>query len=91
MIKAFRHKGLKELFEARRSRRIRFNDQARCLRRLDALDAAERPEDMDIPGFRFHILHGNPVRYSVWVTGNYRVTFEWDGQDATRVDYEDYH
>ena len=91
MIKTFNNKGLTELFEKGRTSKIRINDQARCMRRLDVLDASEAPEDMDIPGFRFHALHGNPKRYSVWVTGNYRITFEWDGKDAIRVDYEDYH
>ena len=91
MIKTFKHKGLKELFETGSSRKIKPQDEARCLRRLDALEAAERPEDLDIPGFQFHRLHGNPKRYSVWVTGNYRITFGWDDKDASKVDYEDYH
>ena len=91
MIKTFKHKGLKALFEKGRTRKIKQNDQDRCLRRLDVLEAAESPEEMDIPGFKFHKLHGSPDRFSVWVTGNYRITFEWEGKDALRVDYEDYH
>lgn len=91
MILTFKHKGLQELFERGKTRRINSQQQAKCLRRLDVLEAAENPEDMDIPGFHFHVLHGAPTRYSVRITGNYRVTFEWDGQDAIRVDYEDYH
>lgn len=91
MIKSFRHKGLEELFTTGNSKKIRKDHQARCLRRLDALDAAEAPEEMNIPGFRFHGLQGNPKRYAVSVTGNYRITFEWEGKDAHVVDYEDYY
>ena len=91
MIRSFRHKGLKELFEKGSSRKIKQQDQSRCLRRLDALEAAEGPEQMNIPGFRFHELHTKPQRFSVWVTGNYRITFAWNGKDATDVNYEDYH
>jgi toxin HigB-1 len=58
---------------------------------LLALDAASRPQDMNLPGYRFHALHGRPKRYSVTVTRTWRITFEWDGEDAIRVDYEDYH
>jgi len=46
---------------------------------------------MNLPGYRFHALHGRPRRYSVTVTRTWRITFEWDGEDAIRVDYEDYH
>lgn len=91
MIKTFRHKGLKVLFERGRTSKIKQQVQGKCLRRLDALDAAEYPEEMNIQGFKFHTLNGNPKRYSVWVTGNYRITFGWDGKDAEKVDYEDYH
>lgn len=45
----------------------------------------------NMPGFKFHALHTKPKRYSVWVTGNYRITFEWSGKDAIKVNYEDYH
>lgn len=64
---------------------------ARCLRRLDALDQAEKPEDMNIPGFNFHGLQGNPKRYSVHVNGPWCITFEWRGTDAWAVDLEQYH
>jgi proteic killer suppression protein len=54
-------------------------------------NAATRPEDMNIAGYRFHALHGRPRRYSVTVTRTWRIIFEWDGEDVVRVDYEDYH
>ncbi len=58
MIKSFRHKGLSELFESGRTRRVRQDLQSRCLRRLDALDQADVLNDLNVPGFNFHGLHG---------------------------------
>lgn len=91
MIKTFKHKGMKELFETGRSRRVSSTLTVKCLNRLDMLDASSAPEDMNIPGFRFHGLQGNPKRYSIRVSGNYRITFGWNGEDAVLVDLEDYH
>jgi proteic killer suppression protein len=67
------------------------SDPARVARQLALLNAAVRPEDLDLPGFRFHGLNGKPKRYSVRVTANYRLTFGWDPPDAIAVDLEDYH
>lgn len=91
MIRSFRHKGLEELFERGRSSKVGSTLQARALRRLDRLHAAVRPEDMNLPGFHFHRLQGKPVRFSIRVTGNWRLTFAWEGLDAVNVDLEDYH
>jgi proteic killer suppression protein len=91
VIRSFRHKGLKELFRNGGSRRISPEHQARILRLLDVLEGACAPEDMNLPGFYFHRLHGLSMRYSVRVTGNWRLTFGWDESDATGVDLEDYH
>jgi proteic killer suppression protein len=54
------------------------------------LDAAASPIDMHLPGFHFHRLRGKPLRYSVRVTANWRLTFAWDESDAIQVDLEDY-
>jgi len=40
---------------------------------------------------RFHGLQGNPKRWSMRVTGNYRITFGWSGENALDIDFEDYH
>ena len=59
---------------------------------LDALNSATRPKDMNLPGYKWHELRGNKAgTYSVTVTGNWRITFRWDGADAIVVNYEDYH
>lgn len=59
---------------------------------LTALDTAKVLDDMDIPGFRLHPLKGGERgRWSIWVNGNWRLTFEFIDGDVHIVDYEDYH
>lgn len=92
MIKTFRHKGLSELWSTGRTARVDAKFHRRLLVRLDALDVAQQPSDMEIPGFDFHALRGfRPTRYTVHVNGPWCVTFEFDGADATQVDFEQYH
>lgn len=91
MIRSFRHKGLQELFRTGSSRKVRPDLQGRALRRLDALQAAESPEELNVPGFNFHPLRGSPRRYSLHVNGPWCITFEWNQGDALRVDLEQYH
>ncbi len=91
MIKSYRHKGLKELRQSGKSRRVRQDQATRLLRLLDALNIATVPESMNIPGFNFHGLRGTPKRYAVSVNGPWRVTFGWDGDGAVDVDLEQYH
>lgn len=91
MIRSWRHKGLKELFETGASRRVAPGLRERILRRLDRLDVAVVPSEMNVPGFDFHPLKGKPLRYTVHVNGPWCITFAWDGQDALDVDLEQYH
>lgn len=92
MIASFRNKALRRYFETGETRGLSVQDHARVGRILRALDDATEPEDMDIPGLRFHALVGKDRgRFSVRVTGNWRLTFGWDGDDAVDVDLEDYH
>jgi proteic killer suppression protein len=91
MIGSFRHKGLAEIHLTGKTRRIGADHLRKCVRILQLLDVAGSPEDMNIAGFRFHQLHGNPARWSVRVSGNYRVTFGWSGETALEIDFEDYH
>jgi len=58
---------------------------------LEALDSAERLEDLKLPGFDFHSLLGKPKRYSIHVNGPFCITFEWYDGDAGKVDFENYH
>jgi proteic killer suppression protein len=90
MIKGFKHKGLQELLERGTTSKIQKTMHARCLRRLDALKDATRPEDVNLPGFDFHALRGGQ-RYAVHVNGPWCITFEFVDGDADRVDFEQYH
>ena len=92
MIRNFKHKGLERLFRKSDRRGIPAQSADRILRMLDALDAATKPDDMNIPGYRFHRLKGDRAGVcSVSVSGNWRLTFAFDGENAIDVNLEDYH
>lgn len=91
MIRSFQSKALKKFAGTGDASKLPVPDADRVRRILARLEAATVPEDMDLPGYRFHGLQGKPKRYSVRVTGNYRITFGWNGEDAIDVDIEDYH
>jgi len=92
MITSFRHKGLRKYFESGSSAGIQPAHANRLKMQLAALDTAQAIEDMDIPGFRLHPLKGSKRgRWSIWVNGNWRVTFEFENGNAFVLDYEDYH
>jgi proteic killer suppression protein len=91
MIASFKHKGLRDYVETG-TRRLSVQNSDRIRRILLALEAASRPEDLNLPGFRFHALSGKSAgRYAVNASGNWRITFGWDGRNAVDVDLEDYH
>lgn len=92
MIKSFVHKGLREFFETGSKKGIQPQHAERLGRILDRLDASTNPQDMNLPGFRLHSLKGDRQdEWAVTVSGNWRVTFYFEGQDAYLVDYTDYH
>jgi len=92
MIISFRHKGLRRYFESGSLAGIQPAHAHRIKMQLAALDTAQTIEDMDIPGFRLHPLKGSErQRWSIWVNGNWRVTFEFENGNAHVLDYEDYH
>ncbi len=92
MIQTFRHKGLKRFFETGSAAGIQSHHGKRLRLLLAALDTAQAIDDMDVPGFRLHPLTGAARgRWSVWVNGNWRMTFEFRDGHAYVLDYEDYH
>jgi proteic killer suppression protein len=92
MIRSFRHRGLEAFFTKNDRRKLPADRIERISRLLDRLDAARNPQDMNLPGFRFHPLKGNRKgAYAVAVSGNWRLTFRFDGEHAVDVDVEDYH
>lgn len=92
MIRNFTHKGLERFFKKGDHRGIIARSEARIERILDRLNSVVKPEDMNIPGYKFHCLGGNRKgTYAVTITGNWRITFKFDGEDALNVNMEDYH
>ena len=91
MIKTYKNKGLEAFSTEGDSSKLPVKQHDRVRRILTALDAATRPDDMNLPGYRFHSLKTKPKRYAVDASGNYRVTWAWDDGDAVDVDIEDYH
>ena len=92
MIKTFRHKGLERFFHAGSKAGIQPTHAARLRLQLARLDAASGPEDMNLPGWKFHALKGDLAgHFAVTVNKNWRLTFTFEGEDAILVDYQDYH
>ena len=92
MIRSFRHKGLEEFFVTGSKRGILPDHADKIARVLDRLDASISPYDMNLPGYRLHELKGQEDgTWSVTINGNWRITFQFEGQDAFVVDYRDYH
>jgi proteic killer suppression protein len=92
MIRKFRHRGLERFFTKGDHAGIPAARVDRIARILDRLDAAVAPADLNLPGYRWHALKGGRRGdYAVAVSGNWRVTFRFDGEDAVDVDLEDYH
>jgi len=91
MLKSFRHKGLEKFFKAGSKAGI-LPDHAGKLRiQLTALAHATSPADMNAPGWRLHRLSGDWAGfYAVSVSGNWRLVFRFDGQDAVDLGYLDY-
>lgn len=89
MIKGFRHAGLQRFFETGSKVGIQPHHAPRLARQLKKLDASAGPADMNVPGWKLHAL--STGHWSVWVNGNWRLTFTFDGEDAILVDYLDYH
>ncbi len=92
MIKSFRHKGLKAFFEKGSLAGIQAAHAPRLGAMLRRLNEATDAQAMNLPGWGLHPLKGAlKGHWSVWVSGNWRLTFRFDGTDAELVEYQDYH
>ena len=70
--------------------RVERDHASKIERILAALDQATLPAEMDLPGFRLQRLKGKKKgHYSVWVSGNWRMTFRFHGHQAVDIDYID--
>jgi len=92
MIKSFKHKGLKKLFESGHTSGVNPQHVERLRRILALLETAETVDDMDLPGLNLHNLKGDRRdTLAVKVSGNWRITFRIKNGDVLEVNYEDYH
>lgn len=92
MIKSFRHKGLKNLYEKEQTKGINPNWLKRIRVILVRLDASKEPSDMDLPGLRLHPMKGDMSGFWVVdVTGNWRIAFRFEDEEPCDVDLIDYH
>ena len=92
MILRFRHKGLEQLFTTGNASGVSAQQVRKIQLILAQLNVARSPAMMDAPGLRFHALKGDRKgQFAVSVSGNWRIVFEFDGENATAVDRVDYH
>lgn len=92
MIRSFRHKALRRLYEDDDRRGLDARQVEKLRDILVRLDAAVSPDDMDFPGLRLHPLKGDLKGFwGVTVRGNWRVVFRFEDGDAVDIDYLDYH
>ena len=92
MIRGFRHRGLKRLYERGDRSRVGAGLADRVALALADLDDARKPSDLELPGYRLHPLKGNLKGFwSISVSGNWRIVFRFEDGDAYDVDLVDYH
>jgi len=92
MIRTFRHNGLEQFFRTGSVRGIQPKHEKRLRLQLEMVNRARHAEAMKVPGWKFHALKGDHAgHWAVWVDGNWRMTFTFEGEDAILVDYQDYH
>lgn len=92
MIKSFKHKGLREFFEAGSKAGIQSHHADKLQLQLAVLDSSKSKEDVNVPAWRLHELKGNLIGHlSVTVNANWRLTFKFVNEDVELVDYQDYH
>jgi proteic killer suppression protein len=92
MIKTFRHNGIEKFFITGSKAGIQPKHARKLEEQLSTLNYAVRPEDMNLPGWDWHPLKSDLAgHWTVSVNGNWRLTFSFEGSDATLVDYQDYH
>jgi len=92
MIIGFRHRGLERLFASGETRGVSAQQAKRLRRLLASLSTATSPLNMNIAGYQLHPLVGERKgEWAVSVSGNWRLVFRFDGENATDVDLVDYH
>ncbi|MFZ3265793.1 MAG: type II toxin-antitoxin system mRNA interferase toxin, RelE/StbE family [Terriglobales bacterium] len=92
MIRSFKHRGLKRLYEEDDRRGIRPDLTKTVQEILTVMDDAVSPQELNLPGYRLHPLKGDLKGFwSVTVRANWRIVFRFEGNDAFDVELIDYH
>ncbi|MEQ1961732.1 type II toxin-antitoxin system RelE/ParE family toxin [Xenorhabdus khoisanae] len=92
MVKSFKHKGLRLFFEKGVSSGINSQHANKLRQRLAVIHDAKEVREINLPGYNLHPLTGDRQgQWSVTISGNWRITFEFIDGDAYIVNYEDYH
>jgi proteic killer suppression protein len=91
MIKTWRNPDLQQLFETGAGRRIDTKLHKRCIARLDALNRARDLRDLYLPGYELHRWSGQQRPWSISVSGQWRILFDWHNGDAYNVDLAQPH
>ena len=92
MIEGFRHKGLRALYESDNRQKFPIAHAEKIRRILARLNEAGKVQDMGLPELKLHPLKGDRAGpWSIWVSGNWRITFRFETGNAYDVDLVDYH
>lgn len=92
MIRRFNHNGLERLFRRGDGSGVNQALVPKMRRMLAVLDKAKKPSDMGLPGWRLHPMKGDRKgQWAIQVSGNWRLVFEFDNEEAVGVDLVDYH
>jgi len=92
VIQSFRHAGIEKFFLTGSKAGIQPKHADKLSIQLLALNNSKSAKDMDVPSWKLHELKGKLAgHWSIWVNGNWRLTFAFEGEDAVLVDYQDYH
>ena len=92
MIRTFRHRALKRLFQDGDASKVPADQLKRIADVLAHLDTALHPVDVDLPGYRLHPLKGDRKGcWSVSISRNWRIVFRFEDRDVFDVDLVDYH
>ncbi|HLB30000.1 MAG TPA: type II toxin-antitoxin system RelE/ParE family toxin [Gammaproteobacteria bacterium] len=92
MIRSFKHRGLKRLYERGERQQLRHDHLNRIEDMLARLDIADNPTDLDLPGYALHPLKGKLKGFwAIKVSGNWRIIFRCKDGEILDVDLVDYH
>lgn len=93
MIKSFKCKETKKIFDGNASKKFPRDIQLRVLRKLEMIEDVADVDDLRVPpSNRLERLHGDREgQWSIRVNDRYRICFEWTAGNAEEVELVDYH